>query len=381
MRDNEIEYIDNIINDFYNKLIDLKIFIGEKKGENKAYEYNRNLLQICFKKGVESNNIGDETPMQYKNVKLRKRIDNRWEARWQRDNVKYIVYGNTQKECYEKLKANYGKNKNNIKNSKKLHEWLDYILITYKSENKSKENEIAVRVHIKPNMEDKVLSKITANDIQELLVKLKDKSRTRVTVYNLLNETFKYAIANKYIKENPCDFIKRPKHTRVTGNALTQDEEILFLQNIHGHAAEHILLFLLYSGVRRNEALTLQWEDIDWKENKIHIKGTKTEKSDRVIPIFAKLKELLKTFEIKKSGNVFEYNNPCSVTRSFIRLSGLPNHKLHDLRHTFATRCIEKNIPMKYVQYWLGHSSYKTTADIYSHISNDKLEQEFANKI
>ena len=52
MRDNEIEYIDNFIKDFYNKLIDLKTSIGEKKGENRAYEYNRDLLQICFKKGV-----------------------------------------------------------------------------------------------------------------------------------------------------------------------------------------------------------------------------------------------------------------------------------------------------------------------------------------
>jgi len=380
MRDNEIEYIDNFINDFYNKLIALKTFIGEKKGENKAYEYNRSLLKICFRNGVESNKKG-ETPMQYKGIKLRKRSDNRWEARWQIDNVKYSVYGSTQQECYEKLKKNYGKKKVKINTCKKLHEWLDYFIITYKSENKSKENEIAVRLHIKPNIENKPLNKITANDVQELLVKLKNKSRTRVTVYNILNEAFKYAIANKHIKENPCEFIKRPKHTRVTGNALTQEEEILFLQNIQGHNAEPILLFLLYSVTRRNEALTLRWEDIDWKENKIHIHGTKTEKSDRVIPIFAKLKELLLTFSIKDKGNVFEYNNPCSITRAFIRLSGLPNHKLHDLRHTFATRCIEKGIPMKYVQYWLGHSSYKTTADIYSHISNDKLEQEFAKKI
>ncbi len=380
MRDNEIEYIDNIINDFYNKLIALKTFIGEKKGENKAYEYNRSLLQICFRNGVESNKKG-ETPMQYKGVKLRKRSDNRWEARWQIDKISYSVYGNTQQECYEKLKKNYGKKKVKINTCKKLHEWLDYFIITYKAENKSKENEIAVRLHIKPNIENKLLNKITANDIQELLVKLKNRSRTRVTVYNLLNEAFKYAIANKYIKENPCEFIKRPKHTRVTGNALTQEEENLFLQNIKGHASEPILLLLLYSGMRRNEALTLQWEDIDWQNNKIHIRGTKTEKSDRIIPIFANLKKLLSTFDIKEQGNVFEYCNPCSITRSFIRLSGLPNHKLHDLRHTFATRCVEKGIPMKYVQYWLGHSSYKTTADIYSHVSNDKLEQEFAKKI
>ena len=89
----------------------------------------------------------------------------------------------------------------------------------------------------------------------------------------------------------------------------------MFLQNIKGHASEPILLLLLYSGMRRNEALTLQWEDIDWQNNKIHIRGTKTEKSDRIIPIFANLKKLLSTFDIKEQGNVFEYCNPCSITR------------------------------------------------------------------
>ncbi len=381
MRDNEIEYIDNFILNAYTMLIELKQYIGQKKGENKAYEYNSKLLQVCFRKGVESSIKGDETPLEWKGVKIRKRNDRRWEARWQMENVKYSVYAQTQKECYEKLKACYGKKKIKVKCCIKLHEWLDYVLKTYKAENKSKENEIAVRVHIKPNFENKALNKITANDIQELLVKLKDKSRTRLSVYNILNESFKFAIANKYIKENPCEYIKRPKHVRVVGNALTQEEEDLFLTNIKGHAAESILLFLLYSGMRRNEAMTMRWEDIDWINNKIHVRGTKTEKSDRIIPIFPKIKELLESMGIKQQGNIFDYNNACSVTRSFIRLSGLPNHKLHDLRHTFATRCIEKGIPMKYVQSWLGHSSYKTTADIYSHIANEKLEQELARKI
>lgn len=380
MRDIEIAFLDKYIERQYQEILALKMYIGERKGENKAYDVNRSQLRLSFESVWNSNN-GGNTPMQYKGIKLRKRADNRWEARWQQDGVKYSVYANTQKECYDKLKEQYGKKKPKVEIKKKLHEWLDYFLITYKAENKSKENEVAVRLHIKPNITDKELTKITANDIQELLVKLQNKPRTRVTVYNFLNEALECAIINKHLKENPCKYIKRPKHTRVAGNALTIEEESIFLQNIKGHASEPILLLLLYSGMRRNEALTLQWEDIDWQNNKIHIRGTKTEKSDRIIPIFANLKKLLSTFDIKEKGNVFEYCNPCSITRSFIRLSGLPNHKLHDLRHTFATRCIEKGIPMKYVQYWLGHSNYKTTADIYSHVSNDKLEQEFAEKI
>ena len=61
--------------------------------------------------------------------------------------------------------------------------------------------------------------------------------------------------------------------------------------------------------------------------------------------------------------------NKDTLTKDFKKI--VPNHKLHDLRHTFATRCIENGIPMKVVQQWLGHSDYQTTANIYTDILSD----------
>lgn len=53
-----------------------------------------------------------------------------------------------------------------------------------------------------------------------------------------------------------------------------------------------------------------------------------------------------------------------------------PEHKLHDLRHTFATRCIESGVSMKVVQTWLGHARLDTTASIYTHLLPDFIQSE-----
>lgn len=317
--------------------------------------------------------------MIYNGIKITKRADGRWMARFQRNKIKHCVYAKTQKECLEKLKLELKAIKSQVINSNTmLHEWLDYFLKTYKSENKSKENEITVRLHIKPNIKNIALHKITANDIQELM-NIITLSRTRVTAYNIMNNALECAVMNHLINENPCKYIKRPKHERNIGSALTIEEEQQLLDKIINKPYENVIKFLLYSGMRRNEVLTLTGKDIDMDKNKIHVRGTKTQTSDRYIPIFPKLKEILNNMEYTEEQYLFNYA-PATLTHIFLRLE-IPNHKLHDLRHTFATRCIEHEIPMKYVQSWLGHTSFKTTADIYSHVNSDTFEQLLIQKL
>lgn len=320
--------------------------------------------------------------MKYKGITIIKRSDNRYQASIQRKGIRKYIYAKSQKECCEKLKAELNNQHAFEKQAKtcKLYEWLDYFLVTYKSECKSKENEVAVRLHIKPNIKNVDLNKLTTNHIQELLNKI-SLTRTAVTSYNVLNSAFNCAVANNLMFHNPCAYVNKPKHSKNKGEALTIEEEEDFLQKIKGHNCEKIMLFLLYSGARRSEAINLEWQDIDFKKNKIHIRGTKTKKSNRYIPIFPKLQSLFETMlPGKDTQKVFDYTSADSITRAFIRFD-IKGHKLHDLRHTFATRCVENGISMKYIQKWLGHSSYAVTADIYSHATNDKLEREFSDML
>lgn len=83
---------------------------------------------------------------------------------------------------------------------------------------------------------------------------------------------------------------------------------------------------------------------------------------------------------IEPDENGFYFGNltESAVTHNFHKIC--PNHKLHDLRHTFATRCIENGISMKVIQRWLGHASFKTTADIYAEVQ-DRFKLEESAKI
>lgn len=83
---------------------------------------------------------------------------------------------------------------------------------------------------------------------------------------------------------------------------------------------------------------------------------------------------------IESDENGFYFGNltESAVTHNFHKIC--PNHKLHDLRHTFATRCIENGISMKVIQRWLGHASFKTTADIYAEVQ-DRFNLEESAKI
>lgn len=87
--------------------------------------------------------------------------------------------------------------------------------------------------------------------------------------------------------------------------------------------------------------------------------------------LFPELKSVI--FKIPKAGKYIFGYTVNKVKMNFQRiLSKLSFHfTIHDLRHTFATRCMENGIALKTVQMWLGHAKIDTTADIYSHVSGD----------
>jgi integrase len=252
-----------------------------------------------------------------------------------------------------------------------LHGWLDEWIRTCKAPAVKPSTlymlNSHIRAHIKPRLPDAPLSMVTGLDLQKLLAAITG-SRTRKAVFDLLRACFRTAADLKLIADTPMAGVKIPVHRRVQGSALTPGETAAFLAAAANHPAAPYFRFLLWTGCRRSEALAVTWGDVDFENRKIRIRGTKTEGADRSIPLFENVRCLMAGLKPKKGGFLFPFRPDC-MTRAFKRFC--PNHKLHDLRHTFATDCLKAGIPLKVVQNWLGHSEIDTTANIYTHVTDD----------
>lgn len=155
-----------------------------------------------------------------------------------------------------------------------------------------------------------------------------------------------------------------------------------------GEAAGDLIEFLAFTGMRiKSEAKWVQWEDVDWKRKEIIVRGdpeTLTKNGEiRRIPIIADLEKLLLKMKGVQncSGAVLKLNE-CqgALTRACSEL-GIPRITHHDLRHLFATRCIESGVDIPTVARWLGHKDGGALAmKTYGHLRNEH-SQAMAAKV
>ena len=309
-------------------------------------------------------------------ITLRK-SDNRYmgKVRNNENGFKY-VYDDTYLGCVDKIN-DYIAYRDRYLSDVKFFDWIDDFLIDYKKPNVKtrtfdglKRN---VRLHIKPKFPCKILLRdVKPPQIQKALMSI-EGSRTRKMVYDFLFECFQTAKECTYIDFFPMGkkAVKIPSHKYQQGYALSTQELKDFFVSIQGHVLEDYFKFLIYTGTRRSEALGIKVSDIDLENNIIHINGTKTKASARIFPIFSQLLDVLLEVLATKSleqEKLFAFS-PDYATHAFKKLC--PAHKLHDLRHTFATLCLKSGVSSKVTQEWLGHSKIDTTLNIYSHVDKE----------
>lgn len=311
----------------------------------------------------------------YKKHKLYKRSDGRWQIVITYKKQKYWAYGRTQKECCN----NFDEIMNNIKqgkNSKQtitLFEWLDTYINLYKKDNKTAlETARQINYHIKSSFKDVPLSKIDPIKIDELIANI-ETSRTRKAIYTIFHDALNIAYQKRLITENIADYITKVKHVSKEGHFLTDKELDLIFNSIKHKIVYNLFYFYLYTGTRKHEALNLTYNDLDFKNNQIHIKGTKTLLSDRIIPLFENLKSIfinnienqnIKVFDISESTIAREIKN--IIAKTGIHFS------IKDFRTTFASACHKNGIDDYTIKYWLGHTSVTTTQKHY--IKYDKTQ-------
>nr|OTO10158.1 hypothetical protein A5880_000841 [Enterococcus sp. 4G2_DIV0659] len=248
-------------------------------------------------------------------------------------------------------------------------------------------------------MGEKNITHLTVEYIRTYADSLEETGLSYGTISNIvviLKKILEEAVTQNIITSNPCNYIQRinRKHqTRkltLTMNEQKQLEQFAFQEN--GCSA---IILALYSGLRIGEISGLKWSDIDFEKETISVNRTiyriysqkssehktevfigapKTDQSYRVVPIAQNLKQyLLRTKSVSTSGYVVSCKNKLAEPRviryrfkKVVQLSGIRNISFHSLRHTFATRCLEKGVDISSISKLLGHTSTKMTLDTYT---------------
>ncbi len=208
---------------------------------------------------------------------------------------------------------------------------------------------------------------------------------------------YKYLYRKKIIKSNPTINIATPKIPKKLPSFLDESAIIKMLELPNEAAVtglrDKALLEILYStGIRLNELIELNLENIDWynKTLKVIGKGRKV----RITPFGEKAKSALKKYLLsreelfsgttseKELRSVFISNRGkrmypkgvYNIVNHYIQqVSDIEKKSPHVLRHTFATHLLNRGADLKAVKELLGHESLSTT-QIYTHVTIDRLK-------
>ncbi len=233
---------------------------------------------------------------------------------------------------------------------------------------------------------DLPIKEITPKDIARFLRILTSQGFAQKTVANqriVISGIFNHGIIEGDVQYNPCTAVTVPKglpKEQRPAASLSDEQKIKSTGNpwLFPQIA-------IYSGLRKGEILALEWKDIDFDEDIIHvtksvahegvtpyIKTPKTEAGKRLVPLLLPLKEKLLKAK-KDSGYVISNNGTTPLTKK--EFETLYKHYKHDvgitatahqLRHSFATVAIENGVDIKSVSEILGHKQISTTLDIYT---------------
>lgn len=234
-------------------------------------------------------------------------------------------------------------------------------------------------------------------DIQEYLRwENKRKAKTRAHHLTSLKNFYNYLMNINVIKINPCDSIKMPKVEKKLPVYLTI-QEVDRLLNIRTSNAYDLrnkaMLELLYaSGIRISELCNLTISNLYLEDKTIKVMGKGSK--ERIIPIndyaIKALQEYItygrgELLGTKDSEYVFISSRHTKISRQaffkiikeLVEKAGIKkNVSPHILRHSFATHLLNNGADLRIVQELLGHSDISTT-QIYTHVSNEKLEKDY----
>jgi integrase len=228
-------------------------------------------------------------------------------------------------------------------------------------------------------------------------------------VHAVLRNSLNQAMREELISRNVATLVRVPSPRYKVGKGLSVDQVRAILTAAKGHRLYPLYVVAATMGLRRGELLGMRWTDLDLDKGtltvgqtvqrtggKLVLSDAKTESSESPIPLpewtWLVLLEQQETQQAERErlaavrqehGLVFPSEvgtpiEPRNLNRHFAKLretAGLPNIRLHDLRHTVVSMLMELGVPPHVVQAIARHADVKLTLKVYSHTNLDEMRQ------
>ncbi len=285
----------------------------------------------------------------------------------------------------------------------------------------------AINNHIIPHIGKTELQKLTTNDVQKMIAKIRRTHKPRPKnskhtqspkpsspyspgtcrlVHMVLSQALDQAHKEDIVLKNVADYAKIPKQvkTDVRQKVLSEDDLKKVIKVAHDeHMMERksnkclypALLLMIETGVRIGELLGMLWDNLNFDNNQVLIKDTvyddkgkiKTKKkpknysSIRWLPLSEKLMNILGSMERtcefvfpSKAKTPIRPNNFLRAFKRWCSNAGVGEHSPHDLRHTFITDMVNSGESITTIQSFTGHANATTLLNVYAHkVTEEKL--------
>lgn len=285
--------------------------------------------------------------------------------------------------------------RNKIKEDLTFAEFADQHYLPYAKQHKATwdddKNQIERRLN--PVLGRLRLLAITHKDVA--MLHANEKERTTACTANHLLGTLRrmlnLAVKWQLIEKNPSDGLDKFREGPLRERYLSREEVPRFLRALaeeNDTLSKSAILLLLFTGCRRNEILSLTWEQVRLDEGRLYLPVTKNGRS-RTVHLNGKASEVLQELAASRDedertrdsqyvfpsrqgtrkGYLYDLRKPLLKACA---IAGIENFRTHDLRHTFASIAVSSGADLYAVQRLLGHRDISMTQR-YSHLAAEDL--------
>ncbi len=187
-----------------------------------------------------------------------------------------------------------------------------------------------------------------------------------------LSGAFNYAIGKKYLNDNPCKGIKKPRIAERLPLFFTDTELQVLLRITEDKDLRDLINFAVNTGLRQSDLINLEWSQINFRNQTLILDNRNSQTKSRkvhTLPLNMKALQILTERQLNFTGSerVFTYQGKpikqLFISHKFkklVRKAGInPQLSFHSLRHSFASWLIQKGVPIYQVSKLLTHSDLK----------------------